>query len=105
MHSTKFSKSQVFLRKMMSPKRHDGYSKGVFTLNKKIEVLIKHFFSKCDQIRRKLWIWPQLLKKSLTLFRMGLFGAAHGWGWDKKDPLPKICCTYPAMMKLGKLIP
>ena len=23
------------------------------------------FFSKCDQIRRKLWIWPHLLKKSL----------------------------------------
>ena len=24
------------------------------------------FFSKCDQIRRKLWIWSYLLKKSLT---------------------------------------
>ena len=39
----------------------------------------------------------------LTLFR-----AAHGWGWggggDKKPPLPKICRTHPAMMKLGTLI-
>ena len=26
---------------------------------------IKDFFSKCDQIRRKLWIWSHLLKKSL----------------------------------------
>ena len=26
---------------------------------------IKDFFSKCDQILRKLWIWSQLLKKSL----------------------------------------
>ena len=26
---------------------------------------IKGFFSKCDQIRRKLWIWSHLLKKSL----------------------------------------
>ena len=26
---------------------------------------IKDFFSKCDQIRRKLWFWPNLLKKSL----------------------------------------
>ena len=26
---------------------------------------IKDFFSKCDQIRRKLRIWSQLLKKSL----------------------------------------
>ena len=27
---------------------------------------IKDFFSKCDQIRRKLRIWSLLLKKSLT---------------------------------------
>ena len=26
---------------------------------------IKDFFSKSDQIRRKLWIWSHLLKKSL----------------------------------------
>ena len=26
---------------------------------------IKDFFSKCDQIRRKPWIWSHLLKKSL----------------------------------------
>ena len=26
---------------------------------------IMDFFSKCDQIRRKLWIWPHLLKKFL----------------------------------------
>ena len=26
---------------------------------------IKDFFSKCDQIRRKLRTWPHLLKKSL----------------------------------------
>ena len=39
---------------------------------------------------------------------MGFFGAAHGWGeWggDKKAPLPKICHTYPTMMKLGTVIP
>ena len=40
----------------------------------------------------------------LTLFRMGFFGAAHGWG-SKKPPLPKICRRYPTMMKLGKVIP
>ena len=32
---------------------------------------------------------------------MGIFGAAHGWWGDKKAPLPKICHTYPTMMKLG----
>ena len=32
---------------------------------------------------------------------MGIFGAAHGWGGvGKKAPLPKICHTYPRMMKL-----
>ena len=32
----------------------------------KIKFPIKDFFSKCDQIRRKLRIWSHLLKKSLT---------------------------------------
>ena len=40
----------------------------------------------------------------LTLFRMGIFGAAHGWG-AIKAPLPKICHTYATMMKLGTVIP
>ena len=41
----------------------------------------------------------------LTLCRMGFFGAPHGWGEAKKSPLPKICHTYPAMMKLFLVIP
>ena len=38
---------------------------------------------------------------------MEVFGAAHGWGAgaEQKSPLPKICRTYPAMMKLGTVIP
>ena len=36
---------------------------------------------------------------------MGFFGAAHGWRGGKKAPLPKICHTYPTMMKLGTVIP
>ena len=44
--------------------------------------------------------------RTLTLFRMGIFGAAHGWrGEAKKAPLLKICHTYPTMMKLGTVIP
>ena len=39
----------------------------------------------------------------LTLFRMGFFGTAHGWG--KRPPLPIICQTYPTKMKPGTLIP
>ena len=32
---------------------------------KKIKFSIKDFFNKCGQVRRKLWIWSYLLKKSL----------------------------------------
>ena len=31
----------------------------------KMKFSIQDFFSKCDQIRRKLWIWSHLLKKFL----------------------------------------
>ena len=44
----------------------------------------------------------------LTLFRMGLFGAARGLGRGggaKSSPLSKICLTYPTIMKLGTVIP
>ena len=33
------------------------------SLHKKIKFSMKYFFSKCDQIRRKLQIWSYLLKK------------------------------------------
>ena len=42
---------------------------------------------------------------SLTLFRMGFFRAGHEWGAKEKAPLPKICHTYPAKMKLGTVVP
>ena len=42
---------------------------------------------------------------SLTLFRMGLFGTADRWGAKSPPPPLKICHTYPAMMKLGTVIP
>ena len=46
-------------------------------------------------------------KEILTLFRMGLFGAAHRWmgGGANRPPLPKICHTYPTMMKFDIVIP
>ena len=44
---------------------------------------------------------------ALTLFRTGIFGTAYGWGGEAKSPppLPKICHTYPTMMKLGTVTP
>ena len=42
----------------------------------------------------------------LTLFRMVIFEAAHGWREGlKKSPLLKIYHTYPTMMKLGTVVP
>ena len=41
----------------------------------------------------------------LTQLRMGLFRTAHGWGREKRSPVPKICYTYSTMMKLRRVIP
>ena len=42
---------------------------------------------------------------SLTLLRMGFLGLLTDEGGGKKGPFPKICHTYPTMMKLGRVIP
>ena len=41
-----------------------SYSSEIYTAQK-MKFSIKDFSSKCDQIRRKLRIWPHLLEKSL----------------------------------------
>ena len=49
---------------------------------------------------------PQLIMlQHLTLFRMSLFGAAHGWGAKSPHLLTKICHAYPAVMQLSTGIP
>ena len=41
----------------------------------------------------------------LTLFRMSLFKAAHGWAWEKGKKSPSLKShTYPTMLKLGLVI-
>ena len=40
----------------------------------------------------------------LTLFRIDLFEAAPGWRDAKRPCLPKICYTYPTMMKMCTVI-
>ena len=37
----------------------------MITTAQKVKFSIEVLFSKCDQPRRKLWIWPYLLKKPL----------------------------------------
>ena len=41
----------------------------------KMKFTSKDFFIKCDRIRRKLWIWSNLFKKSLM--ENFIFGAAR----------------------------
>ena len=36
---------------------------------------------------------------------MGFFGTAHGWGEGFLSPYPKICRSYPTMVKLGTVVP
>ena len=40
-------------------------AKGISKIAQKMYFSIKEYFSKYGQIRRKLWIWSHLLKKSL----------------------------------------
>ena len=35
----------------------------------------------------------------------GSFRSCSRMGWPKRPPLPKICHTYPTVMKLGTIIP
>ena len=43
--------------------------------------------------------------KALTLLNMDVVGAPHRWAQGEKVSLPKICHTYPEVMKLGTVIP
>ena len=52
-----------------------------------------------QRTKQKSWVSPNLGLAILTSLRMGIFGTAHGWEH------PKIFHTYPAMMKLGTIIP
>ena len=50
-------------------------------------------------------MFKSTISRDITLFRMDLFGAAHDWVGPKRPLLPKICQTYPTMVKLGTVIP
>ena len=63
---------------------------------------IKDFFSKCDQIRRKLQIWSHLLKKSLM--KNFIFCAVKDKIVDNGVKLTELFNTYfiTAAEKLGE---
>ena len=47
-----------------SSNRCECLQPGLWDTAQKMQFSIMDLFSKCDQIRRKLWIWSHLLKKS-----------------------------------------
>ena len=68
----------------------------------KMKFSIKDFFSKCDQVHRKLRIWSHLLKRSIT--ENFVFCAVYGvnrWSVIKKRIFRVFqfvcvcCCPYP----------
>ena len=69
--------------------------------------LVEQIYENSEQNKYTLGVFFNLAKAFdmvdhkilLTLFRMGFSGAAHRWGGCKKYH------TYPAMMKLGTVIP
>ena len=69
------------------PVREGSFSSNNYVVYKIIVMEIKPYQSKKTSIK-------------LTLFRMGLFGAAHKWERTNKTPLliPKFYHTYPIMM-------
>ena len=96
----------IFMRKVRAKLDHGAIVWTIFIQCGPYSHVFKHSVSFITII----FPWPQhqiCYECTLTLFRMGFFGAAHGWGEPFSPPslLPKICFTYPAMMKLGTFIP
>ena len=64
----------------------------VTVTSQKMKFSIEYFFSKCDPIRRKLRIWPHVLKKSLMenfIFCAVSFYSNFNAKSDQLNPSPK----------------
>ena len=88
-----------------------------------MKVFIKNFFSKCDQLCRKLWIWSHLLKKSwmekffffcsveqisgkeihkIVPYLVAAFSVFSHWGWNLvfKEPQVYLKTFFRKMKKI-----
>ena len=85
-------------------KKYVVYGKTTGNLSNRIDVnfvILKYYLkwiSKPSYMSQKIFdnnlVVISKKKVTLTLFRMGFFGAAHGWGRGggvKRPPLPKVC--------------
>ena len=71
-------------------------------------MFVKEFCFNSEVFRATISALSVSASRVLTLFRMGLFRAAHEWeggGWGKKAPLSKMCYTYATVMKPNTAIP
>ena len=48
---------------------------------------------------------PEEQEQTFNSILDGHFRAAHGWRGAKEATLPKICDTYPIMMKICTVVP
>ena len=62
----------------------------------KLKLSVKDFFSKCEQIRRKLWICLHLLDKSLNFLCSGTVVLTHAL--RKKCPYSEL--FWPAFSRI-----
>ena len=61
--------------------------------------IVSYIYTLREESQKVSW-QKNLMVLVLTLFRMGLFMS----GGSKKAPFPKICLTYPTMMKLAVIL-
>ena len=82
---------------------------------KYVRLVMKSRCAECE-IKKSRFAKEQETKGLLTSLGLKHIQNGHFWGcskmltgwggtWGKKAPLPKICHTYPIMMKLGTVIP
>ena len=71
--------------------------------SQKMEFSIKNFFSKCDQIRRKLRIWSHLLKKCLmeNVMICAVLGHKSGVAKQIKEEQLKVLENHYPVHKLS----
>ena len=83
---------------------HDRYDKSDFFFSDFISLLSCFRGISAKSSKQYYLKFPDKYFFLLTIFRMGLFGAAHGLRC-KNAHLHKICHTYPTMMELSTVTP
>ena len=87
--------SNFFFRFFVIEGRRLACRSGSSYTAQKIKFSIKYFFSKCDQMHRKLRIWSHLLKKSLV---ENFIFVQYSYP-DLNNKMCNDCCEYIEILK------